>query len=465
MRYRAYLACAAACACLLPAIDATAQRAGGDVEPLGTELVVNGLQWVTTITHSPGDTTRLFLTEKRGRIRILNLKTGELLGTSFLDIDGLITGGTFLDDERGLLGLAFHPNYQNNGKFYVNYTDSGDDTVVAEYQVSANPNLADAGSAVKIFEVFQPFVNHNGGWIGFGPNDGYLYVSMGDGGSANDPSGRAQDITDMLLGKMLRIDIDGDDFPGDDQNNYAIPPDNPFVDITGDDEIWAYGLRNPWRCSFDRANGDLYIGDVGQFSWEEITYQPASSTGGENYGWRCMEANNCTGLTGCTCFDNALTDPVHAYFHTGGSCSVTGGYVYRGCAIPSLDGTYFFGDYCSDLIWSFKLVDGGVTDFEDRTAELKPDDGTLIDRLTAFGEDARGEMYLTDHLGGEVWRIVPENPTIPAFDLDCDGGVGTTDLLLLLGSWGPCVGCVADLNGNDLVNGTDLLLLLGAWSP
>lgn len=257
--------------------------------PLTTELVVDGLERPMFVTHAPGDFERLFVIEKRGRIRVL--LNGSLLPTPFLDIDAIVGGGTSDWSEQGLLGLAFHPEYQTNGLFYVDYTDtSGGDTIVAEYMVSANPNIADAGSARQLIEINQPQSNHNGGWLGFGP-DGYLYIATGDGGGGGDDDsghtagvGNGQDITDNLLGKMLRINVDGDDFPGDPASNYAIPVDNPFVGIIGDDEIWAFGLRNPWRNAFDRETGDLWIADVGQSAWEEVDFQDAASAGGENYG-------------------------------------------------------------------------------------------------------------------------------------------------------------------------------------
>ena len=245
-------------------------------EALTTELVVSGLARPVQVVAAPNDYDRIFIVEQRsgstGRIKIFNLDTGTLNSTPFLSVS------VNTSSEQGLLGLAFHPNYESNGYFYVNYTASGG-TYIKRYTVSSNPDIADSSSAYTIMNISQPYSNHNGGWLGFGP-DGYLYIGTGDGGSGGDPGNRAQDITNQKLGKMLRIDVDGG-------SPYAIPSDNPFVGVTGDDEIWAYGLRNPWRCNFDRATGDLWIGDVGQNAYEEITFQPASSNGGENYGWRC----------------------------------------------------------------------------------------------------------------------------------------------------------------------------------
>ena len=328
--------------------------------------------------------------------------------------------------------------------------------------MSNDPEVADPGSALILLTIFQPFSNHNGGWIGFGPNDGFLYISTGDGGSAGDPGNRAQDITNQLLGKMLRIDVDGNDGPG---GNYGIPAGNPFVGITGDDEIWAYGLRNPWRSSFDRATGDLYIADVGQNAWEEIDFQPADSTGGENYGWRCYEGDHTFNAGGCPPA-KTMVFPIHEYSHALGR-SLTGGYVYRGCAIPTLDGTYFFADYVFTRLWSFSYDGNNVSNFTSRFAELSPSsDGFAINQISSFGEDARGELYIVDQgsgFDGQVFKVVPVKPTISPADLDCSGDVGVKDLLILLGTWGPCDGCLADLDGDHSVGVKDLLSLLGEW--
>ncbi len=341
--------------------------------PLTTILVADGLRAPVYVTHAPGDFDRIFIVERPGRIRILDISQEPpvLQATPFLDIQSRIRSG----NEQGLLGLAFHPNYATHGRFFVNYTDLANETVVAEYTVSKNPDTANT-TEIQLLKIYQPRINHNGGWITFGP-DGYLYIAMGDGASGNDYS---QDITNNLLGKMLRLDVDGDDFPEDPTKNYGIPADNPFVGVEGDDEIWAYGLRNPWRNAFDRQTGDLYIADVGSSDWEEINFQSAASSGGENYGWWCMEADVCTGWGGCTCFDESLTDPIHVYSHAGNPyrCSITGGEVYRGCAIPGLSGTYFFADFCSEQIWSFRYLGSKLTELTDRTFELDPGDAWNI---------------------------------------------------------------------------------------
>lgn len=366
--------------------------------PLALELVASGLDRPVFVTAPPGDADRLFIVEQPGRIRVV--KNSSVLPTSFLDIDAQVGGGTSGGDERGLLGLAFHPQYSTNGLFYVNYIDNSGNTVLERFSASGDPDVADNSSAATILTITQPYINHNGGWSAFGP-DGYLYIAVGDGGSANDPDNRAQDITNELLGKILRIDVDGG-------TPYAIPSDNPFVGVTGDDEIWAYGLRNPWRNSFDRLTGDLYIGDVGQSAREEVNFHAAASPGGQNYGWRCMEGTSCTGLTGCSCSDTALVLPIHEYDHncTDGGFALTGGYVYRGSAIPDLAGTYLFADYECDKVWSFRYDGANVTDFQDRSAELAPAEGSIA----SFGEDAQGELYIVS-LNGSVYRIVARNPS------------------------------------------------------
>jgi len=390
--------------------------------PLTTERIISsGLTLPLYVTAPPGDGERIFIVEQRvsgnGRIRIYKKSTQTLLPIAFLTINGVSTGA-----EQGLLGLAFHPQYEQNGYFYVNYTQGagGGSTFVRRYQVSAgNPDIADPASTA-ILSYAQPATNHNGGWLGFGP-DGYLYISSGDGGGANDTgaghtsgTGNAQDITANLLGKLLRLDVNGDDFSTDGARNYSIPAENPMVAgqfEVGDDEIWDFGLRNPWRCSFDRLTGDLYIADVGQNAVEEVNFEPAGYAGARNYGWRCFEGTTCTGLGGCDCNtsntpENPRIMPIHTYTHAGGNCSITGGYVYRGAEIPSLRGTYFFADYCSNKIWSFRYEGGMVLEFTDRTAELDPDAGgpISITSITSFGEDADGELYIVDQ-GGEIFRI------------------------------------------------------------
>jgi glucose/arabinose dehydrogenase len=407
------------------ALAATWFASSAAAQPLTVERVVAGLSRPVFVTMPPGDMNRLFIVEQHsGLIRIYDRVNEMLLGTEFLDVPGLSTG-----NEQGLLGLAFHPNYGSNGFFYVNFTDNIDDsTHVVRYQANDpnNPNIADAGSATEVLSFSQPQSNHNGGWIGFGP-DGYLYIASGDGGGANDqgsghtePGGNAQDIDGNFLGKMLRIDVDGDDFPGDPDRNYAVPATNPFVGIAGDDEIWAYGLRNPWRNSFDQMTGDLYIGDVGQGVREEINVQPAASSGGENYGWRLREGTIQTpGSVGGAKPAGAI-DPIYDYPHGGGPTEgfvVTGGYVYRG-PILSLQGRYFFSDYATERIWSLvwdgsapNAFDGtNYTDFVDHTDTMIVDAGT-VDEVASFGEDPAGNLFIVD-LGGEVFQITGAGPPL-----------------------------------------------------
>ncbi len=346
-------------------------------------VVVDDLERPIFMTQADDETGRLFILEQPGRIRIV--EDGELLDESFLDLTD-VTGVTA--NERGLLGLAFHPEFSENGYFYVNYTKSSNgDTVVARYSVSEDdPNLADHDSESVIIEIQQPFGNHNGGMIEFGP-DGYLYIGMGDGGSAGDPQNNGQNDS-TLLGAMLRIDVDGD-------APYAIPEDNPFIDAADSlPEIWSIGLRNPWRFSFDMETGDLYIGDVGQNQYEEIDFQPADSTGGENYGWSVYEASHS--FSGGTVDDSIF--PIVEYDRDDG-CSVTGGYVYRGEALPELDGVYLYGDYCTGTVWWLRQTDEG---------EWEGD--ILFDtdiNISSFGQDLAGEVYIVDHRGG-VYLLVNE---------------------------------------------------------
>ncbi|MGB2691069.1 MAG: PQQ-dependent sugar dehydrogenase [Thermodesulfobacteriota bacterium] len=362
-----------------------------------TQRVATGFSNPLFLTSPPDDFQRLFIVEQNSA-QIKIIKNGTVLTTPFLDLNSKAGSG----GEQGLLGLAFDPEYATNGFFYVNYTNNSGDTVLTRYTVSGNPDIADPGSEIVFATIDQPFGNHNGGMLAFSPNDGFLYYFLGDGGSGNDPGNRAQN-SQNILGKIHRIDVNG---------GFTVPAENPFVgDPSTLDSIWSLGVRNPWRASFDRLNGDLYFGDVGQGQREEISWQPSVSGGGENYGWRCMEGNRCTGLSGCACNDPGLTLPLHDYTHASGNCSVTGGYVYRGSAIPSLDGTYFFADYCSGRIWSFKWNGSVLTEFQERTSELVPDIGS-INNITSFGEDAAGELYIVDQ-DGEIFKIISDDEPAP----------------------------------------------------
>ncbi|MCM2316645.1 MAG: PQQ-dependent sugar dehydrogenase, partial [Thermoanaerobaculia bacterium] len=333
--------------------------------------IATGLDRPVSLTVAPGDAARLFIAEQPGRIRVV--KHGSLVVEPFLDIRSRVS----CCGERGLLGIAFHPAYQANGLVFVNYTDTSGNTVVSRFRVSAgNPDVADESSESVVLRVNQPFANHNGGQIQFGP-DGYLYIGTGDGGAGGDPDDRAQNAGD-LLGKMLRIDVDG-------AAPYAIPPTNPFIG-TGRPEIWAIGLRNPWRFSFDLKTGDLFIADVGQNRWEEVNFQPASSPGGENYGWRLMEGTHCYNpATGCD--NDALVKPILEYSHDDG-CSVTGGYVYRGRS-ARLSGTFVYGDFCTGTIWGATRGEGGAW-----TSTILLSPGIPI---SSFGQDAAGEVYVVDY--------------------------------------------------------------------
>jgi glucose/arabinose dehydrogenase len=375
---------------------------------LNLERVANGLSRPVYATSAPGDPDRLFVVEQHtGEIKIVDPTTNTVTGT-FLDLPSTITTG----GEQGLLGLAFHPDYEANGLFYVNYTNSSGNTQVQEYS-RLNANQADVSSARNILSFSQPFSNHNAGWMGFG-QDNLLYIATGDGGSANDPQNNSLDITNNLLGKMLRIDVNGDDFASDVNRNYAIPDSNPFVGVTGDDEIFAYGLRNPWRNSFDRQTGDLWIADVGQNTREEINVL-LNGTDGQNYGWREREGTLGPTLAGAI-------DPIYEYAHNGGPLggfSVTGGYVYRG-PIEELDGHYFFADFVTDNLWSLKLngtdetlFDGtNFTDFVNWTDLIETDFGT-VNNISSFAEDGRGNLYIIG-LDGEIFLLasIPEPSSV-----------------------------------------------------
>jgi len=356
-------------------------------QDIRTVPVANGISAPTDIQNAGDGSGRLFLVQQNGLIRIL--KNGSVLPAPFLDI----RSKTHADGERGLLGLAFPPGYSQSRRFYLNYTDLNGDTIIAQYQTTANPDVADAASEVVLTKILQPFANHNGGQVRFGP-DGYLYIGMGDGGSGGDPMGNGQNLG-ALLGKLLRVD------PESSPGQLSIPPDNPFVNRAGArPEVWAYGLRNPWRFTFDRATRDLWIADVGQDTYEEVNFTPASSHGGENYGWNLMEGMHCF-KSGCQ--TTGLVLPVAEYTHADG-CSVSGGFVYRGNLSPGLRGIYLYGDYCSGRIWGIERQ--GST-FNNRLL-LSTAFG-----ITTFGEDEAGEMYLADASKGTIYRI--EGSRAPRF--------------------------------------------------
>lgn len=365
----------------------TADVALQEVQLLQPDGSAFAMQRPLYITSAGDGTGRLFLVQQGGRILVMN--AGDYVVSDFLNLSELVTwdanaGGY---TERGLLGLAFHPEYATNGLFYVNYTDRQGTSVVAEYRVSADdPNRADPSSARILLQQPQPFFNHNGGHMDFGP-DGYLYISIGDGGSANDPLATGQNPDDWL-GSLLRIDVHA-------AEGYAIPDNNPFVNGGGAPEVWNYGLRNVWRFSFDRATGDLYIADVGQNEWEEVNFQPADSPGGENYGWNAYEGTHVFAQR--VSAENAVM-PFAEYNHSEG-CSVTGGYVYRGEAIPSLQAVYLYSDYCTGTIWMA---------YRDNALNWQTN-AVLLEagaQVSSFGEDEAGELYIIDY-SGRLFKLVP----------------------------------------------------------
>jgi Ca2+-binding RTX toxin-like protein len=381
----------------------------GSVSTITATRVASSLSQPLLVTSAPDNPNRLFIVEKGGLIKILDLATGAVDPQTFLDVSDQIS----TEGEQGLLGLAFPPDYAENGRFYVYLSNADGDSEVRQYRVFANdPTRADAASGKVVLTFDQPeFTNHKAGWIEFGP-DGYLYIALGDGGGG-DPDNNAQN-TSSLLGKILRIDVNGDDFPANPGRKYAIPDDNPFVGAAGDDEIWAYGLRNPYRNGFDRGTGDLYIADVGQSTWEEINL----GTAGANYGWKRYE--------GPAVFDpnaplnGAPSFPIHVYGHDdAGGRSVTGGYAYRGQS-EGLHGQYFFGDFASDRIWTLSEESGRWV-ATDRTGEIVTDTGTL-DGITSFGEDALGNLYVTS-FNGEVFRLTPQVASAEVADT-LRGGAG-----------------------------------------
>jgi glucose/arabinose dehydrogenase len=349
-------------------------------EPVLSPLIV-GLESPVEIARAGDGSGRLFVVEQRGRIRLF--RDGAVLDRPFLDI----TDRVACCGERGLLSVAFPPNYSSKGQFYVNYTDRSGATVVARYSIGDDSDVADRNSEEILLTIPQPYANHNGGQLAFGPVDGYLYVGTGDGGSGGDPQNNAQN-PDSLLGKILRIDVESGVRP------YTVPASNPYVQIPGyRPEIWALGLRNPWRFSFDQRTGDLYIGDVGQGQWEEVDFQASASAGGENYGWRIMEGSHCYNPQDCE--PTGLVLPVAEYDHSSGWCSVTGGVVYRGQEYPRMEGVYFFADFCTGTIWGLKR-DGSVWQ-----SAILAEAGFPV---SSFGQDDEGNIYVV-HYYGEIYIL------------------------------------------------------------
>jgi uncharacterized protein (TIGR03437 family) len=359
---------------LLLSLIAGMPLAGQDIQ---TRQVASGVTLPSDIQNAGDGSGRLFFAQQDGLVRIF--RNGALAAAPFLDI----RSKTRAEGERGLLGLAFPPGFAQKRHFYVDYTDLNGDTVIAQYRVSANPDAADPASETVLLHIPQPFPNHNGGQLRFGP-DGYMYIGMGDGGSGGDPLGNGQSLG-TLLGKLLRVDVD--------TGQVRIPPGNPFAaNPAARPEIWAYGFRNPWRFTFDRATGDLWIADVGQNTYVEIDFQPAASRGGENYGWNRMEGMHCF-LPGCSM--QGLTLPVAEYSHKDG-CAVTGGFVYRGSLSPGLRGIYIYGDYCSGAIWG---IERQGTKFVNRALLASGFN------ITTFGEDEAGELYVANAGDGTIHHI------------------------------------------------------------
>lgn len=362
-------------------------------QTIGLNQFATGFTNPVEITHA-GD-SRLFVVEQGGRIKIIN-PDGSVNATPFLNISSIITSG----GERGLLGLAFHPAYASNGLFFVNYTNTSGNTVIARYSVnSSNPNSANSTGTI-LMTITQPYINHNGGSIKFG-SDGYLYIGMGDGGSGGDPGNRAQNINENL-GKMLRIDVNSNVSPF-----YTIPPTNPYVGIAGNDEIWAIGLRNPWKFSFNRLNGDLWIADVGQSAIEEIDKiaSPLPNTG-INFGWRCYEGNSVYNNVGCAA-SSTMTFPFAQYNRTGGACSVTGGYVYTGTMYPNFQNKYFFTDYCDDKI---RILDSNGI--------ISTSASFSGNNFVTFGEDFSGELYLGGITSGSIYKIIDTSLSNTTFEAE-----------------------------------------------
>jgi glucose/arabinose dehydrogenase len=397
---------------LMTAVSPTATAQSLSVEPIVTSGIVNPM----FVTSPPGDPNRLFVAERSGRIRIVDLRTNALAATPYLSIP------VSTDGERGLLGMAFDPNFASNGRFYVNYSAPGGadvgDQIIARYEANGDPMTATTANPTefRLLRLDRPSAttsNHNGGWIGFSPNNSdNLYIAVGDGGGSNDTFNTAQSLT-SLHGKMLRIDVNN---PSGGRN-YGIPAGNPFATGGGAPEIWSVGLRNPWRDSFDRATGDLWIADVGQGAQEEIDFQPASAPGGLNYGWAFREGSG-SGPKAPPTPTPAVVEPIHVLGRSLAQ-SVTGGYVYRG-GLESLQGTYIFGDFVTGRTWSLEYDGTTVSGVTERTSQLDPDGtGTFswANRLASFGEDANGELYmvaLTTPNGGTgaIYRIVPEPASV-----------------------------------------------------
>ncbi|MDZ4821787.1 MAG: PQQ-dependent sugar dehydrogenase [Planctomycetota bacterium] len=429
-------------------------------------VVTTGLTNPIYATPAPGVPNKLFVAERGGAIKIVDLSSSAVTGTFMTLSPAPTTVG-----ERGLLGLAFDPNYVNNGRFYTFSTgptgSNEGDLLINRYQANISGgnylnSTTASNTATNLLTLDRPNTsldNHNGGWIGFKPGTSHLYIGTGDGGGGNDDLQQSQNINSPH-GKMLRIDVNGNNAPG---GNYGIPAGNPFAGATpGVDEIWSIGLRNPFRNSFDRQTGDLWIGDVGQNAKEEIDFQASNAASLINYGWSFREGTVAGPKAPPGTILGTVVDPVHEYDSGAGSHSITGGYMYRG-AIPGLDGTYFYGDYITGQVGSFRYDGATKTDIVDRTAQLDPP-GSLSNafNLASFAEDNNGELYMVLLGAGDIYRIIPELEG----DLDSDGFVGQDDLNLILSNWGQTVppgNVLADYDGSGSVGQDDLNAVLSSW--
>lgn len=430
--------------CVFSILASVIVIASAHAQTLAVTTIATGLTKPMQVAFAPGDNTRLFVIEQRGIVKLI--KNGVLQTTVFLNIDSVVPEQTY----SGLFGIAFHPDYAINGKFYLYHTTGATAAIVvwlAEYTRSAtNADIADASSRRVIFKLATPSTQgyHLGGTPMFGP-DGLLYLPLGDGGYTGDPQGgvRSQSLA-YLWGKILRIDVNSDDFPADLEANYHIPASNPYAggSTAVDDAILARGLRNPYRCSFDRGTGRIWIGDVGGTVREEIDVFNPQTDAGFNFGWNCMEGTLCTSNGNCTCPSPSLAAPIFEYTHSVG-LSITGGAVYRGCAMPWLVGQYIYADYQNNKAWRMSFATGSpvVTDI---TIQLAP-----ISGVTCIGEDAQGELYVVNHLSGNVKRIT-SNPLPPDGDSD-----GIPD---------GCETRIADINGDGIVDGNDLAQVLAGWT-
>lgn len=450
-------------------LSVSVASAGTRAEPGTAVLFSSAATEPVALSSPPGDAAHLVVCELPGVLAVFDRTTGVRRSLPLLDIRSLVSD---LGD-GGLLGFAFDPQFATNGYVYVFYNalpSPPDDRVLARYTVNASTLIADPNSAVTVWR-YPRSVGHNGGWIGFSPIDGYLYLSSGDGGTAftaPDIPNNAQTIVNNVQGKLLRIDPRSDAFPADPLRNYAIPATNPFVGVTGDDEIWAFGLRNPWRCAFDRANGDLFIADVGLDNWEEINIHLAGASGGQNYGWKCMEGNHCTGFDGgpsCVCFGSGMTAASFEYDHSLGH-SITGGHIYRGSAITAWQGRYFFADFVSNRIWSIRHTAGIAHSLREHTTSFHfaPSGTNVIENVSSFGEDLAGELYMCDYYNGLIYKIVP-NPC-PA-DVNHSGSLTVQDIFDFLTAWftGGVEGDFNDMGGVTVQGIFDFLTAWFAGCP